>query len=611
MSERIPKESRGWILVSILGVAAVIIFAKLIQLQVFQYKYYFQMSEENRIRVVPRAAVRGKIVDREGRLMASDRPAYTISIIPSEVKYMKQLASQLSPLLEMDDQSILRKVGERRSRKYEPIAIRRDLAFPSVCIIEESNELFPGVIYQLDQTRTYYYKGIACHLLGYTGEVDENESKSQYRIGSIVGRAGVEKQYDQQLRGIDGIDFLEVSANGRILGPLADKPSVDPVLGDELELTIDLDLQMVCDSLFCDTLSGAGVFIDPHNGEILALVSKPTYDANLFSGFMSRADYLMLAGDPRQPLYDRTIRGGYPPGSTAKLLTAGAALEEGLITPSTHFNPCHGGFQFGNRFFKCYKKTGHGSLDLLEAISQSCDTYFYQLGLKLGLEKWSKYANACGFSNPTGIDIPAEKFGHVPDEEWYQKTYGKYGWTKAVMLNLAIGQGEFLSTPMELAEFYCGLANHGKVYKPHIMRHLRSVNGELTEFKPEIARELPFSEETLNILREGLYRVVNSGTGTAGRSRIPEVVMLGKTGTAQNPHGNDHSWFVGYAPMSDPEILGCVIVENAGHGSTVAAPIVKDVLVRYFQKKGIIKVPPPPSEPPIAGKELEKPHVTN
>ncbi len=598
MVDQVPKSSRGWILTGGLVAAIVLILAKLVFLQVFQYKYYFQMSEENRIRVLPRAATRGKIVDREGRLLASDRPAYTVSIIPSEVSKIDYLASELSPLLEMDKQAIVRKVADRRTRKYEPVAIRKDLSFPAVCIIEESSELFPGVIYQLDQTRTYYFGNALCHMIGYTGEVDERESKDQqYRIGSVIGRAGVERQYDQALRGIDGIDYLEVSATGRIIGPLEDRPSKDPILGDELGLTIDMDLQMCIDSCFGDTLAGAAVFLDPKTGEILALISKPDYDPNLFAGFVSRSDYQSLAGDERQPLFDRTIRGTYPPGSTSKLLTAGAALEEGVITPDSHFGACHGGYQFGNRYFRCHLKGGHGSLDLYGAIEQSCDVYFYQLGLKLGLEKWSKYAKACGFNQITGIDIPAEKYGFVPDEKWYEKTYGKYGWTKSVMLNLAIGQGEFLVTPMELAQFFAGMVNHGVVMKPHLMHYLRSSKGETNYYHAEIARVLPFSEETMNVLMQGCFRVVQSGT--AARSKIPEVTMGGKTGTAQNPHGEDHAWFVGYAPAIDPQILGCVIVENAGHGSTISAPIVKAVFTKFFQKKGIIKMPTPPPMPPL------------
>lgn len=594
MVEHLSKTQRGRILQVALLVIFMIMAGKLVHLQVFSYDYYFQVSEENRIRVIPKPALRGRIVDREGRVLALDRPSYTVSIIPSEATNVARLANDLSPLLNMSEESIAQRVRERRFRRYEPVPIRRDLDFPAVCVIEESNELFPGVIYQLSHARTYPYGSVGAHFLGYTSEVDEKEARSQYRMGALIGRAGIEKQYDNKLRGFDGVDYLEVAATGRILGQLEGRPGKDPTPGEELGLTIDLDLQLLADSLFGDTLSGAAVFIDPRNGEILALVSKPSYDANTFGGFVSREDYLRLSNDPRRPLFDRTIRGTYPPGSTTKTLTAGAALELGIIQPSTHFKPCYGGYQFGTRFFRCHKRTGHGDLDLYGAIEMSCDTYFYQLGLKLGLANFSQYARACGFPNLTGIDLPAEKAGHVPDEAWYNRVYGKQGWTRAVLLNLAIGQGEFLSTPLELALFYCGLANDGEVMKPRLARYFRPVRGDTSWTQPEVLRKLPFSRETIDVLKEGCRRVVHGARGTAVRSRINGVEMGGKTGTSQNPHGNEHALFVAFAPYDEPEIVGCVIAENAGHGSVAAAPMVKQVFTRYFQKRGVLAPPPTP-----------------
>ncbi len=594
MIDQVTKSIRGRILAILMVAFFLLLVGKLVQLQVVSYDYYFQMSEENRIRLVPRTAMRGKIVDREGRTLATDRPAYTVSVIPSEIRQLARLSEELAPLLSMEKKNIEQKIKERRSRKFEPIPIRRDIEFASVCIIEESNELFPGVMYQLDHARTYPYGNITAHLIGYTGEVDERESKMQFRIGSMIGRAGVEKQYDQPIRGIDGIDYQEVSATGRILGSLETKPNKDPIPGSELGLSLDIDLQILCDSLFGDSLSGAAVFINPKNGEVLAMISKPNYDANLFSGFVPRDAYQQLSSDERRPLLDRVIRGTYPPGSTSKLLTAGAALELGLIDVNTHFKACYGGYQFGNRYFRCHKKSGHGSQDVYGAIEVSCDTYFYQVGLKLGLTNFSNFAKKCGFDVLTGIDVPAERAGSVPTEEWYNKTYGKYGWTKAVLLNLGIGQGELLTTPIGLAEFYCGIANWGTVIKPHLMRYIRSANGELTQASPEVLRQLPFSESTLAILKEGCRRVVQGGAGTAARSRIDGIEMGGKTGTAQNPHGNEHAWFCAFAPFHDPTIVGCVIVENAGHGSVAAAPIVKQIFIRYFQKTGLLAPPPPP-----------------
>lgn len=594
MIDATTKSIRGKIVAVVMAAIFLLLLGKLIHLQVIAYDYYFQMSEENRIRLVPRTAMRGKIVDRDGRTLATDRPAYTVSVIPSEVRQISLLSEKLAPLLDLEHKAIEDKVKERRSRKYEPVPIRRDIDFASVCIIEESNELFPGVMYQLDHARTYPYGHVAAHIIGYTGEVDERESKSQYRIGSMIGRAGIEKQYDRPIRGIDGVDYQEVTAAGRILGPLQSKPNKDPIPGSELGLSLDLDLQVLCDSLFGDSLAGAAIFINPQTGEILAMVSKPNYDANLFSGFVPREAYRELSTDERRPLLDRVIRGTYPPGSTAKLLTAGAALDLGVIEPNTQLKPCYGGFQFGNRYFRCHKKSGHGSQDVYGALEVSCDTYFYQVGLKLGLKDFSDYAKKCGFDVLTGVDIPAERAGFVPTEEWYNKTYGKSGWTKAVLLNLGIGQGELLVTPIELAQFYCGIVNHGTVMKPHLMHYIKSANGEVTQFSPEVARQLPFSASTLTILKEGCRRVVQGGSGTAARSRIAGIEMGGKTGTAQNPHGNEHALFCAFAPFDEPTIVGCVIVENAGHGSVAAAPIVKEVFIRYFQKTGLLAPPPPP-----------------
>ncbi len=597
-------------MIGIVAVVFLLLLAKLVHLQVIDYAYYFQMSEENRIRLVPRTAMRGKIVDREGRALSQDRPAYTVSVIPTEVRHLQRLSEELAPLIDMEEAGIVKKVKERRSRRHEPVAIRKDLAFASVCVIEESNELFPGVMYQLDHARIYPYHNIASHLIGYTGEVDERESESQYRIGSMIGRAGVERTYDQQLRGIDGVDYLEVTASGRILGSLATKPNKDPVPGSELGLSLDLDLQLVCDSLFGDSLAGAAVFMDPRNGEILAMTSKPDYDANLFAGFVPRDDYQRLSSDERRPLLDRTIRGLYPPGSTAKLLTAGAALELGLIDVNTHFRACYGGYQFGNRFFRCHKKSGHGSQDVIGALEVSCDTYFYQVGLKLGLENWTNYARKCGFDVVTGVDIPNEKPGLVPDEAWYNKAYGKSGWTKAVLLNLGIGQGELLVTPIGLTQFFAAVANHGTAMKPHLMRYLKSPDGEITHVNPAAVRQLPFSERTLSILIEGCRRVVEGGAGTATRSRIPGIPMAGKTGTAQNPHGNEHAWFCGFAPIDNPTICGCVIVELAGHGSVAAAPIVKQVFIRHFEKTGLLAPPPPaPIEDLVYFEDLYSGHI--
>lgn len=589
MAQRLSKISRGWVVICLALALVLVLLLQLFRLQIISHDKYLQMSEENRIRVTPIPAVRGRILDRQGRLLVSDRPSYTVSIVPSEAKQLEVWADKLSALLDMDSDEIIRKVRERRFRKYEPVKIKRDIDFQTVCVIEEAADLYPGVIYQLDHARFYHYGDLACHLLGYTGEVGEGDGAQDYRIGSTIGKSGVEKEYDKMLRGIEGVEYLEMSATGRILGPLQEKPGKEPVAGTDMILAIDIDLQLLADSLYGDSLMGAAVFMVPTTGEILALVSKPTYDANLFSGLVSRADYQRLLRDERRPLFDRAVSGTYPPGSTCKLVTAAAGLEEGVISASSRFSPCFGGYQFGTRYFRCHKPSGHGSVDLYGAIEQSCDTYFYQLGLKLGLERWQKHAHTAGFDQPTGIDLPSERVGNVPSRNWYDKVYGANGWTRAVLLNLAIGQGEFLTTPLALADYYCGLVNGGVMIKPHLLKGWKGSDGSVMPFEPEIARKLGYSEEVIQVLRKAAVMVVEGELGTARGSRIPGIPMGGKTGTAQNPHGNEHAWFVGYAPAEAPEIVGCVIVEQAGHGSAVAAPIVKKVFMRYFEKTGALK----------------------
>jgi len=353
MIGHLSKQGRVRLFGGSIAILLLVLLIKLVNIQVFSSSYYVKISEENRIRVLPLRPTRGKILDREGRLLVSDRPSYSISIIPSETKNVRELAAKLSPLLGVSEKTIVEKVEKRRYRRQEPVRIKLDVGFETVCVIEESAEQYPGVIYQLDHARKYHHYHLGCHLLGYTSEVDEREIESSYSLGSIIGRTGIERQYDAFLRGIDGVEYVEVTATGRIIGLLEEKPGTAPVPGTHLTLTIDLDLQMLADSLLGDTLSGAAVFVKPQSGEILVLISKPTYDANLFSGVVTRADYSRLVDDKRRPLFDRTIGGTYPPGSTTKLLTAGIALQEGIITPESKFSPCFGGYQFGSRYLRC------------------------------------------------------------------------------------------------------------------------------------------------------------------------------------------------------------------------------------------------------------------
>jgi penicillin-binding protein 2 len=381
------------------------------------------------------------------------------------------------------------------------------------------------------------------------------------------------------------MNYLEVSAGGKILGPLKDKRPLPYTVGSDLVLTIDSDLQVEAESALSMFNAGAVVVLDPQNGEVLTLVSKPGFDPNQFSSFLDENTWENLINDPFHPLLNRAIQGSYPPGSTYKLLTAGAALESKLVDRNTTFSYCNGGFLFGNRVFRCWQPKGHGRLDLVQAIAQSCDVYFYQLSLKLGLDRWSEYARLCGLDKKYKIDLPDEIAGMIPTRQYYKKKFGQGEWIKNLVINLGIGQGEVLTTPLGLAVFYSALVNGGTVYQPHLLREIRSPEGRSTQNGKTVLSHLPFSSSTLEILKEGLVEAVNSPSGTGGLARISDIVVGGKTGTAQNPHGREHAWFVGFAPADHPKIVVAVLVEQAGHGGTYAAPIARRIIERYL--KGI------------------------
>lgn len=605
----VSKKKRARILMGFLVISVLVFSLRLFFLQVIKASYYKRISDENRIQPVFLPAPRGIIKDRNGKIITTNRYSYTVFLIPSEAKNLDILSEKLAPILNLDHSTLKEKLKAGWTKKYEPIKLKRDVDFQTICAIEEQNQDLPGVIYQVEQSRSYPGCDWAGHVLGYIKELSKQELSTSltssegesnfddtvsikptlnenrgYRLGGYIGREGVEKQYDDLLRGRDGMAFLEVTATGKILGPLEDREPDLPAKGADMKLTIDLDLQAEAESALATYESGAVVALDPRNGEILTLVSKPGFDANLLSGALSPKDWKEISQNPLHPLLSRTIQATYPPGSTIKLLTAGAALESKIANRDTYLSPCFGSYLFGGRSFHCWKPEGHGSLNLMNAIIQSCDVYFYQLGLRVGLERWSHYAKLCGFGEKTGVDLPQEAKGFVPSPEYYNKKFGKGDWVKNLVINLAIGQGEVLVTPLQLACFYGGLATDGTIYQPHILKEITTSDGRVTTTQSKILRHLPFSYSTLRLLQEAMIRVVNEGYGTGNLARISDITVAGKTGTAQNPHGEDHAWFVGYAPADSPKIVVAVLVENAGHGGTFAAPVAKAIIFKYLKR---------------------------
>ncbi|MCP4566677.1 MAG: penicillin-binding protein 2 [FCB group bacterium] len=567
-----------------------LLLGRMFYLQTFRHQNLYTQSENNRIRIQPVVPKRGLVFDREGRLLIDNRAAYSLAVVPAEVSRTPTL-ERLSALLEISEESLNRRIRRNLTGRFQPAVIKRDVGFDKVAVLEEQNELYPGAVYSKDEVRKYTEElGGEC-FTGYVGEISSEEMKkldiSIYRAGTMIGKSGIEKFYDRELRGLEGTEYIEIAASGQLLGVLADQPGVAAETGSDLILTIDRDIQKVATEALGD-FCGAAVVMDPRNGEILAMASSPANDANIFSGVIPDSLWRSILADTNNPLLNRPLDGQYPPASTYKLLVAGAGLELGLIDRHTMFSGCTGAYQFGIRAFHCWDLGGHGRLPLIPSIERSCDVYFYQLAYKMGLADYHRFSTACGFGHKTGVDLPQEALGNVPDKDWYDRHIGLRQWTLAVLLNLGIGQGEVLSTPLQLTQFYCGLANHGQVFKPHLLKSIVGPDGRETSKGGELAFSLPFSEATLQILKEGLVAVMHGEQGTARGSKIDGVLMAGKTGTAQNPHGLEHSLFVGFAPADNPEIVACVIMENAGHGSDWAAPAVRKIIKTYLEKHNLI-----------------------
>ncbi len=578
---------RAKIGLAIVGAAVLLLFFGLVRLQVFKHAEYAKQSRENRLRVEPIIPKRGIVYDRDGRRIIDNRPSYTVSVVPAEEMPGVTLP-QLAELLQMDTLTIRKRIRKHTISRYQPATVKRDVPFKAIAVIEEQNTRFPGVSWQAEQVRQYPTGLGSETFTGYVGEVSGDEIRKpgdSLLLGRMIGKKGIERQYDKALRGTEGEKLVEVSASGQIIGEYLEDRGDEAIPGVDLELTIDMDLQQAC-SLALDTFCcGAIVAANPKTGEILAMASYPGYNANIFSGVIPESLWLEITADSTHPLLNRPLAGLYPPGSTVKFVTVGAALEEGIVTPHTTLKPCLGGYQFGNRFFRCWEPAGHGHVTAAHSLEQSCDVYMYQIGLKMGVDKLSEYYGRCGFGQPTGIDLPGELKGLNPNSEWYDKNYGKNRWTRGLVLNNSIGQGELLTTPLQLAQFFCGLANDGLVPQLHMVKRRIFPDGSEEVTEPRVAFSLPFSNATMRTLLEGLALVVQGEKGTARSLRRKEYTVGGKTGTAQNPHGENHSLFCGVAPLEDPEIIVVAIVENAGHGSVVAAPVVGEIIETYMRKK--------------------------
>jgi len=543
--------------------------------QILGHGKYQLQSETNRLRPIPLPAPRGLIYDRNGHVMAENVPGYTVSLLPGPEANLRSTLAGIASIANIDSAAIERVLQRVRRAPYQPALVLGDAPFKVVSALEERRVAIPGLLIQSEPKRYYPDTGVVAHLLGYVGEVTEGERATSrfamVRLGGLVGKDGLEREYDDTLRGSEGVRFVEVSARGQMVREAEAAANLAPVPGADLHTTIDLDLQRYIAKNFPPGQRGAVLALNPNTGEILALYSAPGFDPNAFVGGVSAPYWRSLNESAAHPLLDRVIQARYPPGSTWKLAVAAMALKRGIVGPRSHMPiPCRGGLQYGNRFFRCWNARGHGDLTLTEAIAQSCDVYFYQLGIKLGVTSMLEDANAWGFRGRTGIDLP----GEIPSEfptgpEYYDRLYGARRWTSAVALNLAIGQGENAQTLIQMVRLYQQLASDGRMRTPFVVR---SVN------EPQHA-SLDLNADQLTILRRAMIAVVEQGT--ARGSRLANLTIAGKTGTAQNPHGLDHGWFIAFAPADKPEIVVGAIIEFARHG-TVAAPLVSRAIAHYL-----------------------------
>ncbi len=553
-----------------------ILGGNLFLMMVPRHNYYKEQALENRqVRFRVRAP-RGRILDRDGALLADNMYIADITLPQSCLKN-SQPDSTLERLMHWFDlprDETIASLEEQKKRLRGPLVLAHNATMSQISAVEERGRQLPGVRVDSRMRRRYLYGSMFAHIIGYVGEIsqsvlDTSQSSADYRQGDIVGKQGIEATFESYLRGRNGVKLEEINASGRIVGRQAVWLQ-EIVPGNDIRLSISLPLQDAMADVLGDRVA-CGVAMSTVTGEVLAAFSSPSFDPNLLTVSISSEDWNALINDPAKPFFNRIVQAVYPPGSIYKPISSLASLSRGLVDTSTFLEPCFGGWQFGNRFFKCWKHSGHGVIDHTDAMVHSCDTYYYQLGLRLNIDQLAETARAMGLGRRCSGVFSEEVAGNIPDSDWYDNRFGKGKWTRGVMMNNIIGQGEILVTPLQMALLAARLASSGRVPDPVFV-----LDPVFRESEPW---SVPFTEPHLAWCREAMFQVVERGTGR--RAQMKDISVAGKTGTAQNS-GEDHAWFICFAPAEKPEIAVAVIVENAGSGSSEAAPIAHEWLQTYF-----------------------------
>ncbi|MCB9480243.1 MAG: penicillin-binding protein 2 [Desulfobacteraceae bacterium] len=590
-----PEWFRGRLNILLIWISAAffILGIRLFWLQVIKGENYRKLSVNNSVRIQRIVPARGLIFDRNEKLIVDNRPSFNLKVVPKDVDSIDELLNNLNRIIEIRDGVEKELKNALIYTPFKAVTIADDIDRNIVAKIETNQFFLPGTFISVEPKRDYLYPGTASHIIGYLGEADTDflrkKNNIPLRVGDYVGKSGIEKKFEDYLRGEYGGAQVEVNARGKIMQVLSEVSSVP---GDNLYLTVDLELQKYAVELLGEE-AGSVVAMNPNTGEVLCMASTPTFNENLFVTGMTDAQWKELIENPLRPLENKAIQGKYPPGSIFKMIPAAAGLEEELITPDEKYF-CSGRYFYGDRFFRCWNKYGHGNINVKEALIESCDVYFYKLGVKLGVDKLAEYSRLFGLGSKTGIEIENEESGIVPDSKWKMQKFGK-SWQGGETLSVVIGQGYNLVTPLQMAVMTSVFANGGSLVKPFLVKKIVGSNGVvIKESKGSVKKELGIKKEYLKIINEGLDLVVNSPSGTGFSIKTDKIRIAGKTGTAQvvsserykSSKGKKkrwlpHAWFVAFAPVENPKIAVAVLVEHGEHGSATAAPIAKKIVEKY------------------------------
>jgi penicillin-binding protein 2 len=592
----------------VLIIAAVFFFAllsiRLWTLQIIYGDQYQLLSQKNRTRYIPIAAPRGTIFDRDGLLLVDNRPTFTVSALRQEVVDKQLLLERLATYFDTDEQQLEEEWDKKRYYpQYRPLPLKFDIDRDLLEQLAEHSVDLPGMIIEVQPMRAYPYREVAAHLFGHIGSITQSEltlaEYQDYHAGSFIGKSGLEKQLEQYLKGTAGKKLVEVNVKGKQLRQLEINPALP---GNSVYLTLQRDLQLETEKAF-GSHAGAAVVLDVNNGDILAMVSRPAFDPEMFARGITTAEWKQLVNNRSHPLQDKSISGQYPPGSTYKMVTALAALKAGVITPDTIVD-CAGRTTVGNRDFRCWKKTGHGPTNLAKALRESCDVWFYEVSLLVGIERMSSMARQLGLGRTYQLPLDNEKPGLIPDKGWKHQRYNR-PWYKGETVIAAIGQGYVLATPLQLAVMTATIANGGDLYQPQIIKRIETPTGEIIkDYPPSKIHDSELNMRQLAYVKKGMEQVVNDPRGTGKSSHLDQVIVAGKTGTAQvirlkdDPvegetidveeiayRHRDHALFVAYAPAKEPQIAVAVVVEHGQHGGSAAGPIARQIFEQYFNSK--------------------------